>query len=67
MHGEPPRKLRRQLGAYGYAPADAGRRGHIGIDHSDRRPTRRHETLTLLINVSLRRRVLQLSSRGRST
>ena len=53
--------------AYGYARADAGRRGHIGIDHNERRPTRRRERPTLLINVSLRCRVLQLSSRGRST
>ena len=39
--------------AYGYARADAGRRGHIGLDHNERRPTRRRERPTLLINVSL--------------
>jgi len=53
--------------AYGYARADAGRRGHIGIDHNERRPTRRRERPTLLINVSLRHRALQLLSRSRST
>ena len=53
--------------AYGYARADAGRRGHIGLDHNERRPTRRRERPTLLINVILRHRALQLLSRSRST